>query len=357
MSYPRIYNAAVDMVDRNVAEGRASKPVFIDPNETLTYGELRGPLQPHGQSARHLCHPARSARGPAAAGYGRFSRGVLGRDQGWRRPGRPQHAADGRAVHLHPGRQPRQGAVHLGAAAAGRAADPRQAAVPQARVRLGRRGATVRAAVPRRAAASGAELRGRRHLQRRDGLLALLVGLDRHAERRPPRALEPDGDGAAVRPGLPRHPRGRSHLFGGQAVLRLRSRQRHVVSHVGRRHQRAAARSADAGAGVPHAEAASADRILRRSDAVCGDAGLSRRARRTTAPSACACASRPARRCRPRSARPSAPSSASTYSTASAPPRCCISTSATARARCATAPPASPYPATRSAWSTSRART
>ena len=41
MSYPRIYNAAVDMVDRNVAQGRASKPVFIDPNETLTYGELQ----------------------------------------------------------------------------------------------------------------------------------------------------------------------------------------------------------------------------------------------------------------------------------------------------------------------------
>jgi 4-hydroxybenzoate-CoA ligase len=41
MSYPRIYNAAVDMVDRNVAQGRASKPAFIDPNETLTYGELQ----------------------------------------------------------------------------------------------------------------------------------------------------------------------------------------------------------------------------------------------------------------------------------------------------------------------------
>ena len=41
MSYPRIYNAAVDMVDRNVALGRASKPVFIDPNEILTYGELQ----------------------------------------------------------------------------------------------------------------------------------------------------------------------------------------------------------------------------------------------------------------------------------------------------------------------------
>jgi 4-hydroxybenzoate-CoA ligase len=41
MAYPRIYNAAVDMVDRNVAEGRAGKVVFSDPKETLTYGELQ----------------------------------------------------------------------------------------------------------------------------------------------------------------------------------------------------------------------------------------------------------------------------------------------------------------------------
>jgi 4-hydroxybenzoate-CoA ligase len=41
MAYPRIYNAAADMVDRNVAEGRGAKTVFIDPNETLTYGELQ----------------------------------------------------------------------------------------------------------------------------------------------------------------------------------------------------------------------------------------------------------------------------------------------------------------------------
>src|SRR5437762_7289664 len=34
------YNAAVDMVDRNVAEGRAQKTAFIDPARRLTYGEL-----------------------------------------------------------------------------------------------------------------------------------------------------------------------------------------------------------------------------------------------------------------------------------------------------------------------------
>jgi 4-hydroxybenzoate-CoA ligase len=41
MSYPRIYNAAVDMVDGNVAQGRGGKTAFIDAGETLTYGELQ----------------------------------------------------------------------------------------------------------------------------------------------------------------------------------------------------------------------------------------------------------------------------------------------------------------------------
>src|SRR5881227_3696501 len=34
------YNAAVDMVDRNVAEGRGAKTAFVDPARRLTYGEL-----------------------------------------------------------------------------------------------------------------------------------------------------------------------------------------------------------------------------------------------------------------------------------------------------------------------------
>ena len=40
-SYPRVYNAAADMVDRNVAEGRAAKVAFRDPHESLSYGELQ----------------------------------------------------------------------------------------------------------------------------------------------------------------------------------------------------------------------------------------------------------------------------------------------------------------------------
>lgn len=41
MTALRDYNAAVDFVDRNVAEGRGDKTAFIDPSRNLTYSELR----------------------------------------------------------------------------------------------------------------------------------------------------------------------------------------------------------------------------------------------------------------------------------------------------------------------------
>src|SRR5271165_7459472 len=41
MTALRDYNAAVDFVDRNVAEGRGSKTACVDPSRNLTYGELR----------------------------------------------------------------------------------------------------------------------------------------------------------------------------------------------------------------------------------------------------------------------------------------------------------------------------
>lgn len=40
MEYPRIYNAASDMVDRHVAAGRSDKAAFIDAAGALTYGAL-----------------------------------------------------------------------------------------------------------------------------------------------------------------------------------------------------------------------------------------------------------------------------------------------------------------------------
>jgi 4-hydroxybenzoate-CoA ligase len=40
MTALRDYNAAVEFVDRNVAEGRGAKTVFADPSRNITYGEL-----------------------------------------------------------------------------------------------------------------------------------------------------------------------------------------------------------------------------------------------------------------------------------------------------------------------------
>jgi len=40
MSTLRDYNAAVDFVDRNVAEGRGDKTAFVDPSRNITYSEL-----------------------------------------------------------------------------------------------------------------------------------------------------------------------------------------------------------------------------------------------------------------------------------------------------------------------------
>jgi 4-hydroxybenzoate-CoA ligase len=41
MSYPTNYNAATDFVDRNVEAGRGGKTAFIDPQRSLSYGELQ----------------------------------------------------------------------------------------------------------------------------------------------------------------------------------------------------------------------------------------------------------------------------------------------------------------------------
>ncbi|MCP5080405.1 MAG: benzoate-CoA ligase family protein [Alphaproteobacteria bacterium] len=41
MDFPRNYNAATDFVDRNIDEGRSDKAAFIDPDRTLTYGQLQ----------------------------------------------------------------------------------------------------------------------------------------------------------------------------------------------------------------------------------------------------------------------------------------------------------------------------
>ena len=51
---PRAYNFAADILDRNLAAGRAGKPAFIDPRGSWTYGQLAERVDRFGRAVRSL---------------------------------------------------------------------------------------------------------------------------------------------------------------------------------------------------------------------------------------------------------------------------------------------------------------
>ncbi len=154
----------------------------------------------------------------------------------------------------------RQGAVRLGAVPEssrdrGRGACDAERPDRRRRRRNARR--EIRRAARRRDAG-----RARRNLRRRGRVLALLVRLDGHAEGRAARAHEPARHREALRAAAARHQRERRMLLGRQALSRLRPRQRHELSDVGRRDDRAAAGSPDAGRDLRGAAGASSRRCF-----------------------------------------------------------------------------------------------
>ena len=94
------YNAAVDMVDRNVAEGRAARsPSSIRRGASPTASwPTRRARRPDAGAARAA---ARRPRRDDHARHGRFPGAVLGRDPRRHHSDPAQHAAAGRAVPLH----------------------------------------------------------------------------------------------------------------------------------------------------------------------------------------------------------------------------------------------------------------
>ena len=146
----RDYNAAVDFVDRNVAEGRGDKTAFIDPSRRLYLWRIAR----RGGARRSDAGAARRRAGePYRAGdarHRRFSHPVLGSDPRRRRAGAAQHPADRRPVPLSAGRLPRQSGVRVDRAAAGDRGSRRRSAAP-ALDRCGRRRAVVGGAVRRSA--------------------------------------------------------------------------------------------------------------------------------------------------------------------------------------------------------------
>ena len=114
---------------------------------------------------------------------------------------------------------------------------------------------------------------------RRHRLLAVFVGLDRQTEGHRPHACEPVLDRRAVCEADPRHHRERRGVLRGQAVLRVRSRQRIDLPAVGRRH-------GDPDGGAPHRRRdfhaprqTSPDGVLRRAHALREHAGVAQPAR------------------------------------------------------------------------------
>ena len=226
---PRDYNAAHDLIERNLVAGRAGKIAYIDDAGTYTYGELAERVnrcanaltgaRPAPEQRVLLCHldtidfPP-SFLGAIKAGIVPIAANTLLTTDDYDYMLRDSRA---RALivsaALLPAFAPLLGKhPHLAHVIVSGAADE-AAAAPHRSL------ATLMAAAPTSFDA------GRDDLRRRL-LLALFVGIDRRAEGHRAPAFEPDPDGGALREADPRHSRGRRRVLGGEAVLRVRPRQR-----------------------------------------------------------------------------------------------------------------------------------
>ena len=268
---PRDYNAAEDLIGRNLAAGRSDKTAYIDDSGSTSYGELARRVNRFASALAGARRRHGAARDAGDARYGRLADRVPGRDPRRRGAGGGQYAAHHQGLRVHARGFPRARAARVRSAAAAVRAAAGQAAVPEARRRFGQ-GRQGPHGVPRPAGEGQGRISRRAHHARRRLLLALLLGLDRNAQGHGARALEHDSHRRALRQAHPRHPRGRRRVLRGEAVLRLRPWQRAVVPALGRRHYGADGRAADAGGGVQAHRREEADHLLRRADAVRGDA-------------------------------------------------------------------------------------
>ncbi len=226
MSAPAVANAAVDMVDRNVARGRGGKAAFIDPARRLTYGELAD-----GAARRARCWRSSACKREDRVAMIMldtvdFPDAVLGRASA---PAlfqcRSTRCSPPRSIATSSRTRARQvlfvsrAPARVAQRGGGRIDPPRRIVVVG---ECGRPAALRHAAwPPRRRRAGGADVTPTR----------LRSGSIRRAPPACRRACATSHSSAmetaqALCAGRARHPRGRRRLLGREAVLRLRARQR-----------------------------------------------------------------------------------------------------------------------------------
>ena len=271
ITIPREYNAAHDLIERNLRAGRSDKVAFIDDAGTCTYGRLAqrvdafahgsgGPRPPHGRACPLV--PARHRRLPHR---------VSGQHQGRDHSDPGEHPAHGSRLRAHASRSRARALVVSAPLLPDFAPAARTSAAPRAchRVRRRRRRASAFRIAPRPLP---------RRLRRRPHDRATTPASGSTPRARPaPQGHgappgQPDPDRRALRAAGAGHPRGRRRVLRGQALLRLRPGQRAHLPDGGRRDRRADGGAADAGRRVRPLAEAPADDLLWRPDAVCGDA-------------------------------------------------------------------------------------
>ena len=231
------YNAVTWLLDRNVDEGRGAKLAFTDTVSELTYGDLQKQSRRVANMLRRLGVRREERVAMIMLDTVDFPAVFLGAIRAGIVPVPLNTLLTVGSICLCAGGLPRARAVHFRSAAAGRERHGRADAGSRACHRLRQRRARPQEAL-RRTRARERFLCDRGDPSRRAGVLALFVGLDRHAQGRAAPAFQPRRDGGDLRQTGARHSRGRRRSFGGKTVLRLWPRQRADVSDVGRRDQR-----------------------------------------------------------------------------------------------------------------------
>ena len=256
------YNAAVDLIGRNLAAGRGAKTAFIDDHGHYSYADLADRVH-------------RFANAMRAHGVEREQRILLCLHDGIDFPTAFLGAIEAGIVPV---------AVNTQLSAdefAFMLADSRARAIivsapilPVMQKALGLLSGPKPSIIVSDPANKGSGLasllaeaatvrRCRLDPPRRTMLLALFVRLDRPSKRDDPRPQEPDRDSGILRHPGSRDRRDRHRLFGGKTVFRLRARQRVDLSAGGRRHKHPRRRTSEPRAGRPHLARAATDDFLR----------------------------------------------------------------------------------------------